>query len=389
MSEESQRIDNLPRVLVPRVLSLVGPYAGPNLYRVWWPNGYLATKGFVTDYVDYKSFDEQINFLQSGRYNMVVSPRIAFSTERGYTDFRDVLKRMNVAWVYDSDDDLWSPEFPDRQAEVFKDLPELLPRQRYETERLQRIYVLERVDGVTVTTPYLAETAKRFTPSTVQVVPNAINVAAFEFEASRGGRVVDPLTVGWSGTRRVDDDLTEVAQAWSIIAARFPEVKFVVHGYESPALLASVPAHRLTILPFVSVHEYPLALKNIDIMCCAVSHDVWNLNKSPCKWFEATLAGSACVVSQVLYGSYIQHLKTGLVANNVGEWVDGIQVLINDAQMRKRVQRNAYDAVLAGHSLDAVWPHWILAWADVLDERRKLRGYAAHPRPEFAAARHV
>ncbi len=168
--ERIAEINQLPYSIIPRVLTVHGKYSGPNLWRVWWPNGYLALKGFVADFCSIEEFDDKRALIENGRYNIIITPRIAFSTEAGYTQWRDVIRNNGITWVLDSDDDLWSPEFTDRQVQVFTGMPDhKFTREQYEVERLQRIYVLQRVDSVTVTTPYLAETARQFTQRPVQI----------------------------------------------------------------------------------------------------------------------------------------------------------------------------------------------------------------------------
>lgn len=373
MSDSLVQIGHLPHDLVPRVLTVHGQYGGPNLWRAWWPNGYLSLKGFIADFCGHDEFDDKRALIANGRYNIVITPRIAFSSEAGFTQWRDVMREHDITWLVDSDDDLWSPEFTDRQIQVFAGMTGVkATREQHEIERLQRIYVLQRVDAVTVTTPYLAETAKRFTQRPVHVLPNLINVTAFEAGLIGSRREIPPLTVGWSGTRRQEDDLETVAAAWRLVAERYPQVQFVVQGYQSAALCQAVPPDRIFVLRGVSTAEYPAMLRNIDIACCAVSDDPWNLNKSGVKFMEASLAGSACVVSKALYGDYVTTGRTGFVAQSPVEWAEAIGMLIEDERLRRRMQRAAREEVIADHSLESKWPELVLTWSKILDERRTM-----------------
>jgi len=368
-----EQIAEIPHRLVPRVLILHGKYPGPNLWRCWWPSGYLSLRGFVVDPCPYEKFDEQRGLLENGRYNIVITPRIAFSSQRGYQQWNDVIRSLGITWVYDSDDDLWSPDFPDRQVKVFEGLPEAkMTHKEYDFERLQRIYVLKRVDAVTVSTDYLGDTAKKYTGAPIHTVPNLINVAAFESEVHKQRRDVPPLTVGWSGTRRQEDDLETVAAAWKIVAEAHPDVKFVVQGYQSPTLCRAVPSDRLVVMRAVDVNQYPSLLSNIDISCCSVSPDPWNNNKSPIKYFEATLAGSSCVVSKDLYGPYVRPGITGYVADTVDEWAFSINRLIEDTERRRHIQQNARTVILEDHSMQSQWPRWIHEWSSILDAKSRM-----------------
>jgi glycosyltransferase involved in cell wall biosynthesis len=366
-------IADLPRRLIPRVLIVYGKYAGPNLWRCWWPAGYLSLHGFVVDTCLVDKFDDQRGLLENGRYNIVVTPRFAFQTERSFRLWNDVIRGLGLRWIYDADDDLWSPEFPERQLRVFEGMPDAKTTlKEYDYERLQRMYVLRRVDAVTVTTPELAETAAKFTRAPVHVIPNLINVAAFESDARKQRRDIPPLTVGWSGTRRQDDDLETVAAAWSIVAKQHPDVAFIVQGYQSPVLCRAVPSNQLVVLRSVEVNAYPAVLSNIDVACCAVSADPWNTNKSPIKFYEATLAGSACVVSRDLYGPHVRHGLTGYVAETVEEWVTAINRLLGDAERRRRMQQQARIEIIDRHSLQAQWSQWVGTWATILDARGRM-----------------
>lgn len=387
-SEQLAYIEGMSRRSTPRVLMVHGRYPGPNLWRVWWPCGFLSSKGYVADWVDYNRFDEQHGLLEGGRYNILITPRIAFSSERGYTQWSTFIKQLGLVWLYDTDDDLWSPEFPARQVKVFENFAEerKLSLSEYEIERQQRIFVIKRVDGVTVTTPHLADIASKYTDVPVYIQPNLINAAAF-VAASRGRRRdIPPLTIGWSGTRRQEDDLERVAAAWRIVARNYPEVKFIVHGYHSPILCESVPAEQLVVMGGVTTDELPSILRNIDIACCSVSDDPWNAAKTPIKYFEATLAGSACVVSKNLYGPYVAHGTTGYVADTVAEWVGFLERLIGDSQRRWQMQRNAQEYVLANHSLQTHWFDIVKTWSQALDAKRRMsERHAPDTREERAA----
>lgn len=375
-------IDVLPRALVPRVLSLIGPADICNMWRTWWPSGYLGTKGFIADWCRYDEFEQKVPLIAAGRYNLIVTPRIAFTTGDVYQQWHAPVRTHDLAWVFDCDDDLFSPEFVDLQVS----LSVLgIERDEAERQRQQRIHLIQKADGITVASPRLASVTRTFTGQTVRVQRNLINVEAFRYAMQTKERIVPPLTIGWSGTFRYDADLALVAQAWTAIAAKFPDVLFVVQGFESPALCAAVPAERLRVLPGVSPGDYPSILRNIDIFCCAVEDTVWNANKTPIKWMEATLAGAACVVSKALYGPFVS-AATGLVASTTQEWIDALARLVERPSLRARFQAEAELVIVREHGLDAHWDEWVLTWSAILAERAKLRGErASHATREHAA----
>ncbi len=123
-------------------------------------------------------------------------------------------------------------------------------------------------------------------------------------------------------------------------------------------------------LPWLPVEEYPRALLNIDIGCCSVAPLLFNTAKSCIKWYEMTLAGAACVVSPTLYGREVTDGDNALVAETAEQWVAQLSRLIEDAEFRRTIQRNARRTVMTEHSLEQNWWRWPSAWATMLDQFR-------------------
>jgi hypothetical protein len=168
--------------------------------------------------------------------------------------------------------------------------------------------------------------------------------------------------VGWCGGVRDDKDLEILAQAWPNVARRYPDVHFLVGGYESRALIDCLPADRVTFMPGVSFETYPEMLINFDIACCIVDDNSWNENKTGIKWIEHSIGGAACVVSKALYGRYVKDLNNALVAETVWDWEMLLGSLIEDAQLRAAIVRNAQKTIIEEHTLAANWINWPLAY---------------------------
>ncbi len=361
-------LDEVPYRAIPRVLSVVGPADICNVWRTWWPSGLLGLKGFVADFCTYEEFTGRLPLIESGRYNMIVTPRIAFKDTEVFKRWRGMVGDMT--WVYDADDDLFSPEFTDIQV-ALKDVLGL-EYDEAEQQRIHRCWLLQRVNAVTVSTVPLAYALTQITRRSIYVQPNLINVQTFRYGLTLKPRIVEPLTVGWSGTLRGSEDLLPLARAWRTISLAYPEVQFVVQGYEADCLCSAVPASRLKIIPGVPVVEYPSALKNIDILCCSVADTPWNLRKSPIKWMEGSLAGAACVVSRALYGQVVEHGRNGLIADTDEDWFRHIASLISLPERRTSLNVAATLDVETQYSLEQHWREWVLVWANILDERARL-----------------
>jgi glycosyltransferase involved in cell wall biosynthesis len=186
-------------------------------------------------------------------------------------------------------------------------------------------------------------------------------------------RIIPPLTIGWSGGVRDEADLDVVAEAWTRVAKRYPEVKFVVHGITPKILANAVPGGQLLLMAWTALPDYPRSLINIDIACCAVQDGpTFNAAKSPIKWMECSTAGSACVVSKAIYSEVVTHEKDGLICETVDEWDAALSKLIEDEEYRRAIAEQAQQAVREHHALNKCWPAWIEALAGILADGKPI-----------------
>lgn len=359
------------RDVIPRTLFLCGEAKSASWqWRVDWPATELSHRGFIADWSLSKDVGAVFPLIEAGRYNVVLTPRAHWNTKEEADNWISTMRSYGLAWVYEIDDDGWSPEIVQRQARLF-DNEWRKGEQQLEFERLERIRLIQEADGVVVSSQRLADVARSFTDRPVFCVPNAINAEWFAARQRDARRIVPPLTIGWSGGIRDDIDLTSVAVAWGRIAERYPDVRFVIHGTAPRILSSTVPKDRVTFMGWSSLPDYPRALMNLDIACCAVAPDVeFNAAKTAIKWYEMTLSGAACVVSRTLYGPEVRDGHDALVAETPEEWEAAISHLVEDSLLRHRIRKNARRSVMANHSLESGWMQWAEALAGALDFHR-------------------
>ena len=93
-----------------------------------------------------------------------------------------------------------------------------------------------------------------------------------------------------------------------------------------------------------------------------------------------TLAGATCVVSPTLYGGEVREGEDARGADTVEQWVQALSRLIEDAELRRTLSRNARRKVMEDHSLENNWHNWPRAWSDAIERFR------AKPRLILASA---
>lgn len=360
---------------IPRVLALTGDETGCSMWRVWQPYAELEKHGLVAEWCHKDDSIKILPWIAAGRYNIVVTPRIVWPYKGAGDPWVRTIHKAGLAWIYEVDDDVYSPRIVDRQIRLFESEAKK-GREQLEWERQERIRFLSIVDGVTVSTERLATIVRAYAPETtpVFVVPNLIDANWFRATLRGCQRIVPPLTIGWAGGTREDVDILPIAEAWSVLAKKYPHVTFVVQGHIPEQLANAVPKDRRMTLPWLPLEEYPRALLNIDIGCCPLAPTVFNTSKSAIKWYEMTLAGAACVVSPSVYGREVEDGVTGLVAQTASEWVAQLSRLVEDELLRKRLRKNARRVIVKDHGLQAHWWQWVDAWQQVLEV------YAARPK---------
>lgn len=357
------------KLVGPSILSLVQSKDGPTLWRVLWPITALEKAGYPCGWdLAHNDLIGQI----APHYDAILVPRFFWQPEhrRMAEAWFQALRRAGKLAIYDADDDVFTSAETHRRVEL--DWMEGKTYEQLEAERFERIWAMQQCDGVTVSTQRLATIVRSYTSKPVIVLPNAIDLKWFRDIVRATKRTIPGLTIGWAGGRRHDRDVEQMAEAWDRIAWRYPSVRFVVQGWVPPVIRDNVPEDRLTILPWMSLERYPSGLAQIDIACSSVADTPFNRAKSQIKVMEAAAAGSA-VVASPFYSSLVDHGSSGMIAESVGEWEDGLSVLIDSHATRRMMARRLLRTVEKRHSLAKNLGRWPAAWAQIAESARMGR----------------
>ncbi len=342
----------------PRVLSLVGNRDVAAWWRIVRPFEELKRRGYPVEYGEHG--DPEV--MERGKdFDLVILSRLAVSESyrAEATEWAEGLRRAGTALVYECDDDLFS-EAADEQLMTSPGHPSVPTA----SDRADRLFALRQCDGVTVSTTHLASVVRRYTDAPPVVVPNAIDLAWWR--EHRGRRSIRGLTIGWAGGVRPDADLEPMAIAWGRIAARYPEVRFIVQGHHPEIIKPHVPEERIIRLPWLPMESHPAALRNVDIGCCPLADTEFNRSRSPNKAMEYAASGAVVVASPLVYGDVIWDGAHGLIAHTADEWESLLAALIANPEWRKALAVELLKKVKRQHSLTACWANWPLAWNAIL-----------------------
>jgi glycosyltransferase involved in cell wall biosynthesis len=358
----------------PAVLLIYGDLSGCTLYRTFWPVTALRRQHQYPVWHMVREHKDLADVML--RVDAVVLCRLSWkhADYQQAFEFIDKLHLMGKAVIYESDDDLFSPDCLPQISLMDPRKQDYLALDR---ERRDRIDALGLCDGVTVSTPRLATLVREYTRRPVHVVPNSIAYSDFRRVCASAPPPWpdDTVTIGWAGGKRLDTDLEAMAAAWRFIANHYPQTRFVIAGHLAEPLLDAVPEDRRRCIAWQPPQRFPLVYRGIDIGCAPLADVPFNRTKSTVKALEFGAIGSALVYSPTIYGKTLEDGVDGLEASTAGEWADALSRLVEDRPYRLRLAAHWRGRVRREFSLTTNAWRWPAAWAAIVQDYHK-RGAA-------------
>lgn len=265
----------------------------------------------------------------------------------GYELFWLSLWRKGHKMVWETDDDLWTID-PTNQRAVREFTPPML-------EAMERVARISHM--VTVSTEPLAEVMSKYN-SNVVVLPNHIDGALLEVERPRRDRV----TIGWAGGDSHFKDWAMVAPRLRRFLARNPAVDF--HAIGANYLDGNGISGRHT--PWASdLFDYYRTI-DFDIGIAPLIFSRFNRSKSAIKAIEYAALGIPVIASDAEpYQPFVKDGVTGFLVRHDHEWEARLRDLVNDADMREEMGRNAKEEARKWVIQDG-WRKWDDAYRSLL-----------------------
>lgn len=219
---------------------------------------------------------------------------------------------------------------------------------------------MRQADALMVTTPHLGELYTQFNDN-VYVIENSL-----DFKGDRkfvgwdkvSVRKHKGIRIGWIGGRAHFDDLMMVAPVLREILQKYPDVTLV--------LINSAIKHSCELLnkpyPFEGLKNVHYADRSVPInryaqFAASFGFDIgiaplvdcnFNRSKSNLRWLEYSALGIPTIASGIShFNQSIENGKTGLLIkdNDLTEWKNALELLINDKPMREQIGKQAYARV--------------------------------------------
>lgn len=300
-------------------------------------NGITTVVGSFADFME--ATEEEIG--HQDVYTLCRS--MGFADASDVAEYVDEIHRRGGLVVLDSDDDLTETyKMVSGRGDAFKE-------------------ALGLVDYATVATPPLAELLGQYTKAPPVVLRNCVDAEWMQKVAGDGRRLVEGLTLGFSGSPTHWGDWYLPAVPFARIGKDYPDVTLVLHG-QCPRYLGFAD-QQATLLKLggVPFSMYPILLSQFDIVLCAVdSRDEFNDGKSAIKAIECMALGIVPICSR--FKPYMELEEAGAPVVIVPEdtrdaWYETMRVLVQPDGYRE--------------ALSAAGPEWVAENRDMVNSGYK------------------
>jgi len=210
----------------------------------------------------------------------------------------------------------------------------------------------------------LAAYARQYNQS-VSILPSVVDVEQFAYvpPKPRGG---EPITIGWWGSRSTSPYLAAVNGALrKLYEAHEGRVRFVFWG--DGEYKTDLPNAR--VIPF-SLEAEVEELGKVDIGIMPMPDTPWTRGKCAFKAIQYMARGIPTVVSPVgMSADVVQHGVNGLWARNEEEWVNTLDLLIRDENLRRRFSVAGRQTVEKEYSLQIWGPRLCELFDRILEQQ--------------------
>lgn len=214
-------------------------------------------------------------------------------------------------------------------------------------------WLAERADHIVAGSEILAEHLARYNGA-ITVIPSLVDITTY---AMRVHEQASGTTLGWIGSPTTAPYLSTIAPILERFAQQSTRpVRLVVIGGRAPSLRR------------VEVQERPwspeserVALAEMDIGLMPLEDTPWSRGKCAYKALQYMACGIPPVVSDVGVSAAVV-ADTGCVANEDTDWLEGLHLLANDADLRSRLGAVGRDRI----EQDFSFARWIPTLAQIL-----------------------
>ncbi|MEM8938758.1 MAG: glycosyltransferase family 4 protein [Bacteroidota bacterium] len=303
---------------------------------------FYGTNALPKIFVGFKAFYRRFkSIIEAKAFDVVYIYRDAFFFG---TFFERWLKKISSKIIYDFDDAIWLMDKNANQG-IFNKLKN--PKKTATISKL--------ADLVIVGNKFLATYAKQFN-SNVTIIPSTIDFATYSMIPKKEQK---RICIGWTGSFSTIKYFETVVPALKLVKKKYgSKVYFKLIGeptYKNQEL-------GITGLSWNSATELE-DLMELAIGIMPLPDSAWTRGKCGMKALQYMGLEIATIISPIgVNKEIIQDGENGFLASSTKDWVEKISLLIENADLRKRLGKAGRETVAKYFSLEANKEKWLRAF---------------------------
>jgi glycosyltransferase involved in cell wall biosynthesis len=307
-------------------------------------------------------FDRVDYELAVSRYELFILHRMALTPQLEAFILR--AKALGKPVIFDTDDLIFNTGIAEHIKAIQNYTKE--ETERFLDEMRRHYQTMSQCSAVLVSTEHLRNSVLELFPEMpVHINRNAVSDIMTQ-QARAALETVPALDDGririayFSGSRTHQEDFKECAPALARLLGRHPAIRLMLVGYLDVPECLRCFSSRLEIQPRVPWEQLPGLLCRTSINLAPLEmNNPFTASKSELKYFEAGLLGIPTVASSVpAFQSAIRHGENGFLCSSTMEWIDALNRLITDSELRARIGNNARHDVLRRYTTRARAPEF-------------------------------
>lgn len=248
-----------------------------------------------------------------------------------------ISKVLRKPYIYDFDDAIWKLDISDTNK--------ALGGLRYSPQKIPR--TMRMANKVLAGNDYLAGYARAYN-NRVQVFPTIVDTDYHRRKET--GRAPDKVCIGWTGThttlRHFEIILDELTEVYAKYRDRI-YFKLIVNAD------AAYEALDLVSTRWNLQHEIE-ELSEFDIGLMPLPDDEWSNGKCGFKAIQYLALGIPALVSPVgINTKIVEDGVSGYVCRTGGDWIERLEELINDAELRRSMGMRGREKIVREYSREA------------------------------------
>ena len=294
--------------------------------RVHMPNAFFMAEPNVFVVASHVGKSYRLFEREQFENRIFINQRMCFPSFAVGLDFFKVLRQKEILFISEMDDHpvLWETDYKKTAWINFR-----------------------AVHAIQTSTPYLADFLSQFNPH-VTVFANQLHRLPPPRDFDDEFKHKKPVTIFFGALNR-DGDFIELLPILNRFAKQYGnKIAFKILARKN--LFDALEAENKTFVgdlkkyegQFVSYDVYEAAIRSSDISLLPLRDNEFNRSKSDLKFIECAGNGAVVLASPVVYSKSIEEGRTGFIYRDDREFINKLNLLIKNKNLRRMVAESAY-----------------------------------------------